>query len=166
MLVPLSQGTKAEPAAVVVDLSYGTTIFRYAVLTNETGLWQNGTLLEIAPVRSGVKICEMVRRLSVAEVISASAAPQSAALGDGVDGPGPAAAVSSGRRRTSLVSIAWSRADCLWYQSGMCICLRKRGTIGRPSWAGKIPRDGRYEAQSRPGAPTVIAQASQFPWQS
>jgi hypothetical protein len=44
----------AEPLRII-SLSYGTSVLRYAVLTNDNGLWQGSSLVEIAPVILGSK---------------------------------------------------------------------------------------------------------------
>jgi hypothetical protein len=78
----------AEPLRII-SLSYGTSILRYAVLTDNEGLWQGSSLVEIAPVVLGSKYMNWLNAVPMQMFVLRLAVPNLKHWASGVDGKDP-----------------------------------------------------------------------------
>ena len=78
----------AEPLRII-SLSYGTSILRYAVLTDNEGLWQGSSLVEIAPVVLGSKYLKWLNAIPTQMFVLRLAVPNLKHWATGVDGKEP-----------------------------------------------------------------------------
>jgi hypothetical protein len=72
----------------IVTLSYGTTVFRLAVLTRENMMWQGARLVEIAPLVLGSSYAKLFNAFPLQKAGLKLMLPNLKHLADGVDGKG------------------------------------------------------------------------------
>jgi len=152
--------------AVVVDLSYGTTIFRYAVLTNETGLWQNGTLLEIAPVVLGSKYAKWFAACPLQKSFLQVLLPNLRHWADGVDGQAQPQRFIWTPENIAGFDRVVARRLSLVPERDVHLSSQARHHLADLLGPGKFRVMEGMKHNPAPGTPTVIAQASQFLGQS
>ncbi len=73
----------------IVSLSYGTSVFRYAVLMDKGDLWPGSVLVEIAPVVLGSKYLQWLNAAPGEMLFLQLAVPNLRHWADGVDGKKP-----------------------------------------------------------------------------
>jgi len=78
-----------EGSVGIVSLSYGSSIFRYAVLTQNPDLWQGASLLEISPVVRGSKYLQWLNAVPTQLFVLELAVPNLKHWAEGVDGKEP-----------------------------------------------------------------------------
>jgi hypothetical protein len=151
-----------EGPALVVNVSYGSTIFRYAVLTNGTGLWQNSALLEIAPVVLGSRYAKWYAAFPWQKSLLQLILPNLRHWADGADGkaePQRLIWASDGIARFDRVVV--SRLSLVPERDEHLTAKARRdlaALLGVDRFL--IVNDARHDPA--PGRPEVLAQARRF----
>lgn len=146
----------------IVSLSYGTTIFRYALLTNRTGLWQNSTLLEIAPVVLGSKYAKWFAAFPLQKSFLQLTVPNLRHWADGVDGKAGPQRFIWGSDSIARLDQVVARRLSLVPERDQHLSSQARHHLVSLLGEGKfcVIKDAKHDPA--PGRPEVIAQASKF----